>query len=321
MESTTTVVAYSNAAIQFAATCACIFAVVGTLGNSVTACAILRKPKLRRHPISAFVLSLCFSDLLFCSIVLPLSASRYICKAWIFGDALCKLFAVITYSTVAISLLSLIGILLNRFSLFRCYKYYTSLYSRWSVVVQLLIIWVSSISFMLPPLLGVWGELGLKESTFSCTILKKDGESIKPLLFVCGFFLPCIFIIFCYLSIYCVVRRKDHKFDRDDDFKKSSESCCGRGDARFTSMITIVFASFLICFLPLTITNVIDEDERYPWITILTSVLAWASRVANPFIYAATNKVYRKAYRQLLATCHLVGPLLPRKGRNESSAV
>lgn len=35
-------------------------------------------------------------------------------------------------------------------------------------------------------------------------------------------------------------------------------------------------------------------------IHVLASILAWASAVINPFIYAFSNRQYRSAYRQLL---------------------
>jgi len=36
----------------------------------------------------------------------------------------------------------------------------------------------------------------------------------------------------------------------------------------------------------------------------MASVLAWASSVVNPFIYAASNRQYRAAYRKLLCCVH-----------------
>lgn len=38
----------------------------------------------------------------------------------------------------------------------------------------------------------------------------------------------------------------------------------------------------------------------YPTIHVMASVLAWASSVVNPFIYAGSNRQYRAAYRKLL---------------------
>lgn len=45
--------------------------------------------------------------------------------------------------------------------------------------------------------------------------------------------------------------------------------------------------------------NVFDDDTRFPVLNVLASVLAWASSVINPFIYAASNRQYRAAYTKL----------------------
>lgn len=67
-------------------------------------------------------------------------------------------------------------------------------------------------------------------------------------------------------------------------------------------MLTI-FLCFLACFLPLMIMNVAVDSARYPWLHIIASILAWASSVINPLIYAATNRQYRAAYGNLLKFC------------------
>ncbi|KAG8239715.1 hypothetical protein J437_LFUL019073 [Ladona fulva] len=80
----------------------------------ITAFALLRCSKLRSHATTAFVVSLCLSDLMFCAINLPLTASRYINEAWVLGDTLCKLFPFFFYGNVAVSLMSMVAITVNR---------------------------------------------------------------------------------------------------------------------------------------------------------------------------------------------------------------
>lgn len=50
------------------------------------------------------------------------------------------------------------------------------------------------------------------------------------------------------------------------------------------------------------IVNVADDERttKVPELHVLASILAWASSVINPFIYAFSNRQYRSAYRQLL---------------------
>lgn len=45
--------------------------------------------------------------------------------------------------------------------------------------------------------------------------------------------------------------------------------------------------------------NVFDDDVAYPALHVVASILAWASSVINPFIYAASNRQYRSAYSKL----------------------
>jgi hypothetical protein len=48
--------------------------------------------------------------------------------------------------------------------------------------------------------------------------------------------------------------------------------------------------------------NVADEDIKFPFLHILASVLAWASAVINPFIYAFKNRQYQQAFAKVSKT-------------------
>lgn len=332
MNTITTVVVYDDAAAIFAATCACIFCVVGVIGNLITIVALALNPKLRGHATTAFVLSLCISDLIFCSFSMPLTAVRYIHKAWTMGDALCKVFPVIFYSNVAFSLLSMVGITLNRYILIAYSNLYARIYRPISIGLQLLFVWLFSFSIMIPPLLGVWGQVGLNEATFSCTILAKDGKSIKKFLFIVGFLIPCIVIICSYTCIYWTVQRQRQRMSKHNGGgpTKKHGSCRirEREDSRLTGMMLTIFICFLMCFLPLMLVNVADDESKYPWVHIFASIMAWASSVINPFIYAASNRTYRVAYYKLFSIMKFWGqplsPMLsksfvPSKGSKEAS--
>ncbi|KAJ8937175.1 hypothetical protein NQ318_009378 [Aromia moschata] len=99
----------------------------------------------------------------------------------------------------------------SRYVLISCHQYYNQLYSKLSIWIQLVCIWGVAFLLMLPPLLGIWGQLGLNPSTFSCTILKKNGKSPKKVIFLVGFVLPCAVIILAYSCIYYSVRKSRKK--------------------------------------------------------------------------------------------------------------
>ena len=65
-------------------------------------------------------------------------------------------------------------------------------------------------------------------------------------------------------------------------------------DLRLTKMMLTIFISFLVCFLPLMLVNVVDDDVAFPAVHIIASVLAWMSATINPFIYAFKNRQYQQ---------------------------
>ncbi|XP_047517054.1 protein trapped in endoderm-1 isoform X1 [Pieris napi] len=297
---------YPREATILAAACACIFSMVGVIGNLITTVALVMHPKLRGHVTTMFVLSLCVSDLLFCSINLPLTASRYINEEWVLGPRLCQMFAFVFYGNEAVSLLSMVAITINRYTLIAYYDMYSQIYTTTKIWIQLITIWLVSFGLMVPSLLEVWGKLGLDQNTFSCTILPKDGRSPKKYLFVFGFALPCVVIIVSYSCIYWRVRESKRKLEgrRCVCGKLSGQTAKEKEeDSRLTTLMLTIFLCFLACFLPLMIMNVADDGIRFPWLHIIASILAWASSVINPLIYAATNRQYRAAYGNLLKIC------------------
>lgn len=170
------------------------------------------------------------------------------------------------------------------------------------------------------PFFGLWGTLGLDETTFSCTILQKDGHSMKKFFFLIGFVIPCLIIIGCYTCIYCTVRRQRQKllkYNVTSDGEFSAGQQRDREDNRLTIMMLTIFACFMMCFLPLMLVNVADDNIHYPWLHICGSILAWASSVINPFIYAASNRTYRVAYYKLFSTMKFWGqPMSPMPSKS-----
>jgi len=295
---------YSRPATVFAATAASIFTIVGVSGNLLTVVALLRCAKLRVHATTAFVISLAVSDLLFSAINLPLTASRYIHEEWTLGTTLCRIFPFFFYGNVAASLMNMVAITVNRYVLISCHGYYATIYSRTNIVLMVLTVWAFSFGMILPPLIEVWGTLGLDPATFSCTILKKDGRSPKKFLMVFGFLLPCVAIILCYSAIFYRVRQSRLNVAKHTSAPANKESCLAatqrQEDLRLTKMMLTIFISFLVCFLPLMLVNVIDDDVELPTLHVVASVLAWMSATINPFIYAFKNRQYQQAFKKLV---------------------
>jgi len=296
---------YSRPTTIFAAVAASIFTVIGVTGNLLTVVALLRCQKLRVHATTAFVISLAVSDLLFSAINLPLTASRYVHEKWTLGPELCRIFPFFFYGNVAASLMNMVAITVNRYVLITYHGSYHQIYSRVNILLMVTLVWAFSFGMILPPLIEVWGTLGLDSATFSCTILKKDGKSPKKFLFIFGFLLPCVAIILCYSAIFYRVRQsrlnvQKHSAPASAAKESVVQSSQRKEDLRLTKMMLTIFISFLVCFLPLMLVNVVDDDVAFPAVHIIASVLAWMSATINPFIYAFKNRQYQQAFKKLL---------------------
>lgn len=77
-----------------------------------------------------------------------------------------------------------------------------------------------------------------------------------------------------------------------------------RNEWRITKMVLAIFLSFVICYLPITIAKVADQDVNYPNSHLLSYIMLYLSACLNPIIYVIMNKQYRKAYRTVLRCQH-----------------
>jgi hypothetical protein len=67
--------------------------------------------------------------------------------------------------------------------------------------------WLFSFLMMTPPLLGIWGDLGLNPATFSCTILPGENGKSPKKFFAFGFLITCVTVIVSYTCIFIKVKQ------------------------------------------------------------------------------------------------------------------
>ncbi|KAL1487533.1 hypothetical protein ABEB36_015803 [Hypothenemus hampei] len=183
--------------------------------------------------------------------------------------------------------------------IFICWNdYYATFYSKFYICLQLLCIWVIPFLAMVLPLLEIWGKLGFNPLSLSCTILENYEKSPKKTFFILGVALPCLMIIIAYSCIYWTVRNSKIRLRSHETLTKTT-SKKKHDDNKLTSLMILIFFCFLLCFMPFVLVKVFDDKVSYPELHIFSSLLVWASAVINPFIYVATNKQYRNAYKKL----------------------
>lgn len=71
-------------------------------------------------------------------------------------------------------------------------------------------------------------------------------------------------------------------------------------DKRLLKMILVIFLSFLICYLPITINKIFDTVAENHMMNILGYLLIYLTTCINPIIYVVMSSEYRQAYKNLL---------------------
>lgn len=159
--------------------------------------------------------------------------------------------------------------------------HYRVIYTKAKVNAMLAFCYLFSYGILAVPLLGLYGRTGLQAETFSCTILRDaGGRSPKKFLFMVGFLLPMVTIVVSYSIIFVHVRRQSRGSKQKRMIgggggggggggvggggvggdKRTSKT--SKRDLRLTVLISVVFFTFVGCFLPLFVGNVLIADDR-----------------------------------------------------------
>uniref|UniRef100_A0A336MKP8 CSON001470 protein n=1 Tax=Culicoides sonorensis TaxID=179676 RepID=A0A336MKP8_CULSO len=202
---------FSRSLLTFAAVATILIMLVGIFGNLLTIFALVKCPKVR-NVAAAFIISLCVADCLFCLVVLPFNALRFIRGTFDHGDILCIAIPFLQYGNVGVSLLCIASITLNRYIMIAHHSVYSRIYKKHWISCMIIFCWLFSYGFQLPTLLKVWGRFGFDEKLGTCTIVPdENGRSSKTALFFIAFITPCIIIIVCYARIFWVVHESEQR--------------------------------------------------------------------------------------------------------------
>ncbi|KAI4497492.1 hypothetical protein M0802_007503 [Mischocyttarus mexicanus] len=162
-------------------------------------------------------MNLSLSDLMFCCFNLPLATSTFWHRYWLHGTLLCRLFPLMRYGLVAVSLFTVLSITINRYVMIGHPRLYPKLYKTKYLIPMILATWILSFSFLIVTWFGHWGRFGLDTAIGSCSILPDvNGRNPKEFLFVLAFLTPCLAIVLCYARIFYIVRKTASKSRRRD---------------------------------------------------------------------------------------------------------
>ncbi|XP_036211857.1 melanopsin [Myotis myotis] len=281
----------------------------GMLGNLTVIYTFCRSRGLRT-PANMFIINLAVSDFLMCFTQAPVVFASSLYKRWLFGEAGCEFYAFCGALFGITSMITLTAIALDRY-LVITRPLAIGVVSKRRAALVLLGVWLYALAWSLPPFFG-WSAYVPEGLLTSCSW---DYMSFTPavraytmLLFCFVFFLPLLVIIYCYVFIFRAIRETGQALQTFGACEGRSELPQQRqglqNEWKMAKIVLLVILLFVLSWAPYS-TVALMAFAGYahvltPYMNSVPAVIAKASAIHNPIIYAITHPKYRMAIAQHL---------------------
>ncbi|XP_072347938.1 melanopsin-A isoform X3 [Scyliorhinus torazame] len=226
-------------------------------------------------------------------------------KRWIFGEKVCELYAFCGALFGISSMITLVVIAADRYIVITRPLTSIGMLSKKRAVSILMGVWLYSLVWSLPPFFG-WSAYvpeGLMTScTWDYTTFTPSVRAYTMLLFCCVFFIPLGIIIYCYVFIFRAILSTNRDVQKiGGNSSKESQKRFQRisNEWKMAKIALIVILLYVISWSPYA-TVALTSFAGYasvltPYMNSVPAVIAKASAIHNPIIYAITHPKYRTA--------------------------
>ena len=316
----------------------CLFALViltALLGNVLVLHAVRRNPGLRTLP-NYFVISLCVSDILMTTSVMPWSLGVLISGRWSYGGVSCQVQGFLSSVLAYVSILTISLIAVNRYLKVlhpNTYRRHVSSRSTLAFVVSAwLLSCVGPLAYTLDN-----NKFVFHPGKFYCTYNIAQTNTIRMVLvYLVYMLIPCVLIVWCYWKVLTVVRRHNSNMARNNNRTPSTshstslpaltqqmnlsevaESSATEPvviktpprlsvrEINVTKSLLAVVLGFSICYLQITIIDTTEKfrgnfslpREAYVFYTFMGGLAS----CINPIVYGLTNTAFRKEFSKIFS--------------------
>ncbi|XP_037590313.1 LIM domain-binding protein 3 isoform X4 [Cebus imitator] len=284
--------------------------VTGMLGNLTVIYTFCRSRGLRT-PANMFIINLAVSDFLMSFTQAPVFFASSLYKQWLFGETGCEFYAFCGALFGISSMITLTAIALDRYLVITRPLATIGVASKRRAAFVLLGVWLYALAWSLPPFFG-WSAYVPEGLLTSCSW---DYMSFTPavraytMLLCCFvFFLPLLIIIYCYIFIFRAIRETGRALQTFGACKGSGESLWQRqrlqSECKMAKIMLLVILLFVLSWAPYSAVALVAfagyAHVLTPYMSSVPAVIAKASAIHNPIIYAITHPKYRVAIAQHL---------------------
>ncbi|XP_071756026.2 LOW QUALITY PROTEIN: melanopsin-A [Centroberyx gerrardi] len=308
-----------------------VIGITGMVGNFLVIYAFSRSRSLRT-PANMFIINLAITDLLMCVTQSPIFFTQH-AQEVIFGEKGCELYAFCGALFGICSMITLTVIAIDRYFVITRPLTSIGVLSRKRALIILIAAWAYSLGWSLPPFFG-WSAYVPEGLLTSCTwdymTFTPSVRAYTMLLFVFVFFLPLFIIIYCYIFIFRAIRTTNkavgkingsiHGSSRDS--VKSFHRL--QNEWKMAKIALIIILLYVVSWSPYSTVALTAfagyADFLTPYMNSVPAVIAKASAIHNPIIYAITHPKYRIALAKYIPFLGVLLCVRPRDLRSASSS-
>uniref|UniRef100_A0A8C6S4N6 Opsin 4a (melanopsin) n=1 Tax=Neogobius melanostomus TaxID=47308 RepID=A0A8C6S4N6_9GOBI len=308
--------------------------ITGMIGNFLVIYAFSRSRSLRT-PANMFIINLAITDLLMCVTQTPIFFTTSMHKRWIFGEKACELYAFCGALFGICSMITLTVIAVDRYFVITRPLASIGMLSQKRALLILTAAWLYSLGWSLPPFFG-WSAYVPEGLLTSCSwdymTFTPSVRAYTMLLFIFVFFLPLFIIMYCYYFIFRAIRSTNHAVGKINGSTYSHSS--GRDSVKgfnrmqnewkMAKIALIVIMLYVISWSPYSAVALTAfsgyADMLTPYMNSVPAVIAKASAIHNPIIYAITHPKYRIALAKYIPGLGTLLCVHPRDLRSTSSS-
>ena len=279
-----------------------ITTVLALIGNSFVCLAFYRNRRLRTIT-NYYVLSLAVADIILATFS-PFHVIASGLRRWPFDQNVCQFLGFLVHLWAQVSLSTLTLASVNRyFCVVKPHKY-PLFFGKKKTILSIVFVWIllflhTLIFTIVTPIFYRWSPKSLY-----CQGTSFDGQTdrISYIFFGCFFILPVTSLVFCYGSVYRVVRRHNSAIVPSLQDANALGTITAQ-EIKASRLLFVTVFGFCVCWTPLIGLFVLVFGFQ----VFISSVALWVfvllstfSSWINPVIYGVMNRAMRKEFCNIL---------------------
>uniref|UniRef100_A0A3Q4HV71 G-protein coupled receptor 84-like n=1 Tax=Neolamprologus brichardi TaxID=32507 RepID=A0A3Q4HV71_NEOBR len=221
----------------FAVLWGCAVTITGTVGNLMTVLAFALDPRLRTR-FNVLIVNLAVADLLYCTILQPISVDSYLHLRWRSGHLWCRIFGLLLFLSNSVSIITLCLVAVGRYLLVAKRAVFDRVFSNHGLTLLIIFAWALGLVSFGP----LWSVYVFVPQVCTCSFHRTRGRPYTTILLFFYFFIGLGFVGAFYLLIYKKVQAASqallrYRLSRRSSKTKPASSVQGTDDSGVESGI------------------------------------------------------------------------------------